>query len=80
MMNKAIYNTLYFTKRFYQTSQLFPVIVSYDKKCYGKYIEIFNELILSDNRISYNIQEAEKAVVGKPIYHKNLINTQYPLY
>lgn len=47
-------------KKYYQASQLFPVIVQYDKDGFNKFIDIFNDLISQDNRISYNIEEAKK--------------------
>lgn len=47
-------------KRYYQASQLFPVIVHYHKDNFSKFINIFNDLITQDDRISYNIEEAEK--------------------
>ena len=47
-------------KRYYQASQLFPIIVHYDKDGYDKFIDIFNDLISQDDRISYNIEEAKK--------------------
>jgi hypothetical protein len=49
-------------KRYYQASQLFPVIVHYDKSNFNKYLDIFNALISLDNRITYNIEEAEKSI------------------
>lgn len=49
-------------KRYYQASQLFPVIVHYDKGSFNKYIDIFNDLISQDDRIVYNIEEAEKSI------------------
>ena len=47
-------------KRCHQASQLFPIIVHYDKDGYNKFIDIFNDLISQDDRISYNIEEAKK--------------------
>jgi hypothetical protein len=47
-------------KRYYQASQLFPVTVHYDKDTFNKYIDIFPPLISHDNRIAYNIEEAQK--------------------
>lgn len=47
-------------KRYYQASQLFPVMVYYNKNIFSKYIDIFNPLIIQDSRIVYNIEEAEK--------------------
>ncbi|WP_177735132.1 hypothetical protein [Flavobacterium inviolabile] len=49
-------------KRYYQASQLFPVIVHYDKGSFNKYLDIFNDLISQDDRIVYNIEEAEKSI------------------
>ncbi|WP_223605570.1 hypothetical protein [Chryseobacterium sp. OSA05B] len=54
-MQKALEN-----KRYYQASQLFPVLVHYDKNTWRKYLDSFRSLISQDNRITYNIQEAEK--------------------
>lgn len=54
-MHKALEN-----KRYYQGSQLFPVLVHYDKNIFSKYINIFVRLINQDHRIAYNIEEAEK--------------------
>lgn len=49
-------------KRYYQASQLFPVLVYYDKDTFNKYKDIFSHLISEDNRIAYNIEEAEKSI------------------
>ncbi|MGN7863249.1 hypothetical protein [Chryseobacterium sp. 22458] len=49
-------------KRYYQASQLFPVIVHYDKDSFNKYKDIFSPLINEDSRIVYNIEEAEKSI------------------
>ncbi|MFC0425421.1 hypothetical protein [Chryseobacterium scophthalmum] len=49
-------------KRYYQASQLFPVIAHYDKDNLSKFINVFNDLISQDDRISYNIEEAEKNI------------------
>ncbi|OCA74508.1 hypothetical protein [Chryseobacterium arthrosphaerae] len=49
-------------KRYYQASQLFPVIVHYDKDSFNKYKDIFSSLISEDSRIVYNIEEAEKSI------------------
>lgn len=49
-------------KRYYQASQLFPVIVHYDKNTFNKYIDIFRPLVSQDSRIAYNIEEAEKNI------------------
>ncbi|MDN3692367.1 hypothetical protein QWZ06_08860 [Chryseobacterium tructae] len=46
--------------RYYQASQLFPVLVHYDKQIFSKYIDTFNSLINQDQRIAYNIEEAGK--------------------
>jgi hypothetical protein len=47
------------SKRYYQSSQLFPVLVHYDKNIFSQYINIFDPLINEDHRIAYNIEEAE---------------------
>lgn len=47
-------------KRYYQASQLFPVLVHYDKSRFNAYIDVFRPLISKDNRIAYNMDEAEK--------------------
>ncbi|KFF21462.1 hypothetical protein [Chryseobacterium sp. JM1] len=47
-------------KRYYQASQLFPVLVHYDKSRFNVYRDIFRPLISKDNRIAYNMDEAEK--------------------
>ncbi|KAA2223861.1 hypothetical protein [Chryseobacterium sediminis] len=49
-------------KRYYQASQLFPVMVHYDKNTFNKYKDIFSPLTSEDNRIVYNIEEAEKSI------------------
>lgn len=54
-MRKALNN-----KRYYQASQLFPVTVHYNKDAFNKYINIFTPLVSHDNRITYNIDEAQK--------------------
>ncbi|MGH1517947.1 hypothetical protein [Chryseobacterium sp. JK1] len=46
--------------KYYQASQLFPVLVHYDKSNFNEYKEIFNSLINLDNRVAYNIEESEK--------------------
>ncbi|WP_123879565.1 hypothetical protein [Chryseobacterium carnipullorum] len=66
-MQKALEN-----KRYYQASQLFPVLVHYDKKTWRKYLDTFRSLISQDNRITYNIQEAEKTA-------DNLLKDDEPL-
>lgn len=48
-------------KRYYQASQLFPVLVHYDKDNFKKYIDTFTSLIKEDQRIEYNIEEAENS-------------------
>ncbi|SFN03298.1 hypothetical protein SAMN05421594_0507 [Chryseobacterium oleae] len=47
-------------KRYYQASQLFPVLVYYDKNLFNQYIGIFTTLNIQDNRIAYNMDEAKK--------------------
>lgn len=47
-------------QRYYQASQLFPVLVHYHKNALGKYLDTFKALIGQDNRIVCNIEEAEK--------------------
>jgi hypothetical protein len=47
-------------KKYYQASQLFPVIVHYDKHRFEEYFEVFSSLLKDDKRIEYNIEEAEK--------------------
>lgn len=47
-------------KKYYQASQLFPVIVHYDKHRFEEYFEIFSSLLNDDKRIRYNIEEAKK--------------------
>ncbi len=47
-------------EKYYQASQLFPVIVHYDKHRFKEYFEIFSSLLKDDKRIGYNIEEAEK--------------------
>jgi hemerythrin superfamily protein len=49
-------------KRYYQASQLFPVIVHYDKSTFHTYLDIFSDLISLDNRIAENIEEAKKSI------------------
>lgn len=48
--------------RYYQASQLFPVIVSYDKDGFNKYVDVFKDLLPHDSRIMYNIEEAQKMI------------------
>ncbi|WBV52903.1 hypothetical protein [Chryseobacterium gambrini] len=47
-------------EKYYQASQLFPVIVHYDKHRFEEYFEVFSSLLKDDKRIGYNIEEAEK--------------------
>ncbi|WP_288462439.1 hypothetical protein [uncultured Chryseobacterium sp.] len=47
-------------KKYYQASQLFPVIVHYYKHKFEEYFEVFSSLLKGDKRIGYNIEEAEK--------------------
>ncbi|MEC3874313.1 hypothetical protein [Chryseobacterium salviniae] len=47
-------------KRYYQASQLFPVIVHYDKNNFNTYKDTFASLINEDDRIKFNIEEAAK--------------------
>lgn len=54
-MQSALHN-----KRFYQASQLFPVMVHYEKNIFNEYVDVFSSLIKVDNRIIYNKEEAEK--------------------
>ncbi|SHF01994.1 hypothetical protein [Chryseobacterium sp. OV279] len=58
-IEQAIQNALQ-NKRYYQASQLFPVLVHYDKSRFNVYRDIFRPLISQDNRIAYNMDEAEK--------------------
>ncbi|KMQ64626.1 hypothetical protein ACM46_10270 [Chryseobacterium angstadtii] len=58
-IEEAIQNALQ-NKRYYQASQLFPVLVHYDKSRFNAYRDIFRPLISQDNRITYNMDEAEK--------------------
>ncbi|MCF2218378.1 hypothetical protein QX233_21755 [Chryseobacterium gambrini] len=55
------------SKRYYQASQLFPVLVNYDKNSFNQYVDIFNSLINEDDRISYNIDEAQAIKTKKSI-------------
>ncbi|WBX98248.1 hypothetical protein [Chryseobacterium gambrini] len=54
-------------KRYYQASQLFPVLVNYDKNSFNQYVDIFNSLINEDDRISCNIDEAQAIKTKKSI-------------
>nr|WP_315175599.1 hypothetical protein [uncultured Flavobacterium sp.] len=56
---KAIESSLK-NDRFFQGSQLLPVIARYDKTLAITYITSFKKLIEKDNRIQYNIDEAQK--------------------
>lgn len=47
-------------KRYYQASQLFPVLVHYERSTFNEYKDVFISFINLDNRITYNIEEAEK--------------------
>ncbi|GEJ45798.1 hypothetical protein [Chryseobacterium sp. ON_d1] len=60
-IEQAIHDSLQ-NKRYYQASQLFPVLVHYDKSSFNKYADIFKSLIKEDDRIAYNIEEAEKSM------------------
>lgn len=51
-------------KRYYQASQLLPILVHYDKNIGRKYLDVFRPLISQDSRIAYNIEEAEKSFNG----------------
>lgn len=55
------------SKRYYQASQLFPVLVDYDKNSFNQYVDVFNSLINEDDRISYNIDEAQAIKTKKSI-------------
>ncbi|WP_336959178.1 hypothetical protein [Chryseobacterium contaminans] len=46
-------------KRTYQASQLFPVLVHYDKTKFNDYKDAFILLTGQDKRIAYNVEEAE---------------------
>ncbi len=50
------------TERYYQASQLFPVVVNYDNNGFNKFEGVFKDLLLHDNRIMYNIEEAQKMI------------------
>lgn len=52
-------------KRYYQASQLFPVLVHYDKNYFNKYKDTFMSLINKDDRIKFNIEEVNK-IMNKP--------------
>ncbi|PTT67574.1 hypothetical protein, partial [Chryseobacterium sp. HMWF001] len=43
-------------EKYYQASQLFPVIVHYDKHRFEEYFEVFSSLLKDDKRIGYNIE------------------------
>lgn len=65
-IEQAIQNALQ-NKRYYQASQLFPVVVHYDKDAFNKYVDIFKPLINLDDRILYNIEEAEKRIPNQSL-------------
>lgn len=58
-IEQAIKNSLR-NKRYYQSSQLFPVLVHYHKDIFTEYLQVFNSLMNQDKRIAYNIEEAEQ--------------------
>ncbi|MEE6129888.1 hypothetical protein V2E39_20990 [Chryseobacterium arthrosphaerae] len=58
-IEQAMKNALQ-NKRHYQASQLFPVLVHYEKSIFDEYKDTFASLIHLDNRITYNIEEAGK--------------------
>ncbi|KAA0129363.1 hypothetical protein FY557_05545 [Chryseobacterium sp. SN22] len=62
-IEQAIHDALQ-NNRYYQASQLFPVLVHYDKGIFNQYIDIFNRLVNQDNRIIYNIEEAKKNLIA----------------
>jgi len=47
-------------KRYYQASQLLPVIAKFDKTPVNKYAATFTPLIQKDKRIEYNLQEMKE--------------------
>ncbi|BAP32488.1 uncharacterized protein CHSO_3451 [Chryseobacterium sp. StRB126] len=47
-------------ERYYQASQLFPVLVHYDRNTFNEYKDVFIPLISFDNRITCNMEEAGK--------------------
>lgn len=47
-------------KRYYQASQLLPVIAKLAKASADKYTDTFTALIQEDNRIEYNLEEMKK--------------------
>ncbi|REC62482.1 hypothetical protein DRF65_10340 [Chryseobacterium pennae] len=61
-IEEAIQNALQ-NERYYQASQLFPVLVHYDRNTFNEYKDVFISLISLDNRITYNMEEAGK--IGK---------------
>ncbi|MEJ5102672.1 hypothetical protein [Chryseobacterium sp. MYb328] len=61
-IEEAIQNALQ-NERYYQASQLFPVLVHYDRNTFNEYKDVFISLITLDNRITYNMEEAGK--IGK---------------
>lgn len=48
-------------QRYYQASQLFPVLVHYDKEAFARYSAVFSELTRLDDRIAYNTAAASAA-------------------
>lgn len=54
-------------KRYYQASQLFPVMVHYNPNAFNKYIDVFNLFINQDKRIRHNREEAQLQLIkGNP--------------
>ncbi|TPN88918.1 hypothetical protein [Aquimarina algicola] len=49
-------------KRYYQASQLLPVLAKYDKESLNKYIDEFNNLSKLDKRINYNLEEVQEYI------------------
>ncbi|WP_294286572.1 hypothetical protein [uncultured Chryseobacterium sp.] len=62
-IEQAIHNAVQ-DNRYYLASQLFPVIVHYDKSTFNQYIDIFSGLVNQDNRIIYNIEKAKKNLIA----------------
>jgi hypothetical protein len=58
-IEQAMKNALQ-NERYYQASQLFPVLVHYDSNKFNEYMSVFDSLISLDSRITYNIEEAKK--------------------
>ena len=50
------------SKRYYQASQLLPVIAKYDKSYATSQLPLFQQLIVQDDRIQYNIDETRAYV------------------